>query len=123
MSNDYFMKPTLHINGIPFEHASLGMIAKLHRELERSSEKFDKMIESKDRVDISLKKYEELKRVNKDLLDRLNHAEGILGVIGIPADMIQCINRDSVKVYSAESFDQGPLIRKCRYRIEFDVEE
>ena len=121
MSDIIYSKPTLLINGTPFHLASQGLIsqgelAKLRREMEKANE-------TKNRVDISLKEYEELKRVNKDLLDRLNHAEGILGMIGIPADMIQNINRDSVKWYSAEDINFALCTRKFRYRIEFDVEE
>ena len=119
---EYFEIPAFLINGTPFEMAHAGELARLRREMERNSEKFDKLIESRDRVDISLKEYEELKRINKDLLDRLRHAERVFNIIGIPADMIPLIDPDSVKVYSAESFDPGPFIRKQRYRIEFDME-
>lgn len=122
MSNDYFMKPSLLINGTPFELASLGMIAKLHRELERSSEKFDTMIESKDRVDISLKEYEELKRVNKDLLDRLRHAEAILNNIGINADVIPLIIPETVKWYKSEYYP-SPFEFKHKVMIEFLMED
>lgn len=100
--------------------ATANEVARLRNELRQIK---DELLDRKDRVDISLKEYEELKRVNKDLLDRLNHAESILGMIGIPADTIPLIDPDSVKVYSAESFDSGPFIRKQRYRIEFDTEE
>lgn len=78
---------------------------------------------TKDRVDISLKEYEELKRINKDLLDRLRHAEHILGKLEIAADVIPHIIPESIKWYSTESYDCGPMIRKRRFRIEFDMEE
>ena len=122
MSNDIFIVPTMLINGTPFHLASNGLIAngelaKLRREIEKSNE-------SKDRVDISLKEYEDLKRVNKDLQIRLNQAERILGMLDIPADMIQHIDPDSVKMYSAEAFDPTNIfVRKRRCRIEFNVEE
>ena len=78
---------------------------------------------SKDRVDISLKEYEELKRINKDLLVRLRHAESILGALGIAADMIPNMVPDSVKWYVAEDINMDFHIRKNRVRIEFDMEE
>lgn len=81
------------------------------------------LLDTRDRVDISLKEYEELKRVNKDLLDRLNQAERILGMLDIPADMIQHIDPDSVKTYFTEAFYPNIFVRKRRFRIEFDIEE
>lgn len=107
----------------PADAIHSGELVRLRREMERNSEKLDKFMESRDRVDISLKEYEELKRVNKDLLDRLRHAEAILNNIGINADVIPHIIPESVKWYSAESYDCGPMIRKRRFRIEFDMEE
>lgn len=95
----------------------------LRKDVKNATEKLNKLIESRDRVDISLKEYEELKRVNKDLLDRLRHAEHVFSRIGIAADMIPLIDPDSVKMYSAESYDCGPMIRKRRFRIEFVMEE
>lgn len=121
MGDTIYLKPTLLINGTPFHLASQGLVAqgelaKLRREMEKSNE-------TKDRVDISLKEYEKLKRVNKDLLDRLNQAERILGMLDIPADMIQHIDPDSVKTYFAEDFDPNIFVRKRRFRVEFNVEE
>ena len=95
-------------------------ISRLRNEMRETK---NELLNNKDRVDISLKEYEELKRVNKDLLDRLNQAERILGMLDIPADMIQHIDPDSVKMYSAEAFDQNIFVRKRRFRIEFNVEE
>ena len=81
------------------------------------------LLDTRDRVDILLKEYEELKRINRDLQIRLNQAERILGMLDIPADMIQRIDPDSVKTYSAETFDPNIFVRKRRFRIEFNVEE
>lgn len=95
----------------------------VHNELRQIRNELKSLSETRDRVDISLKEYEELKRVNKDLLDRLNQAERILGMLDIPADMIQHIDPDSVKTYFAEAFSPNIFVRKRRFRIEFDVEE
>ena len=96
-------------------------LRRIRRVMENGINDLRTLSETRDRVDISLKEYEELKRVNKDLLDRLRHAEHVFNRIGIPADTIPLIDPDSVKVYSAESFDPGRFIRKRRYRIEFDM--
>ena len=96
---------------------------RIRREMVKSNEKLDALIDVRDRVDISLKEYEELKRVNKDLLDRLRHAECILSKLGVAADVISLVDPDSIKIYYADSFEHSPLIRKRRYRIEFDLEE
>lgn len=96
-------------------------ISRLRNEMRETK---NELLNNKDRVDISLKEYEELKRVNKDLLVRLNQAERILGMLDIPADMIQHIDPDSVKTYFAEAFDPNNIfVRKRRFRIEFNVEE
>lgn len=46
-----------------------------------------------------------------------------LGKLGVAADVISLVDPDSIKIYYADSFEHGPLIRKRRYRIEFDLEE
>lgn len=107
----------------PATDVNAAELRKIRRTMENGINELRTFSESRDRVDISLKEYEELKRINKDLLDRLNQAERILGMIDIPADMIQCIDPDSVKLYSAERFDPGFFTTKRRFRIEFDMEE
>lgn len=77
---------------------------------------------TKDRVDISLKEYEELKRINKDLLDRLRHAEAILGNIGINADVIPLIVPETVRWYKSEYYP-SPFEFKCKVMIEFLMED
>lgn len=107
----------------PVTDANTAELRRIRRTMENGINELKTLSESRDRVDISLKEYEELKRVNKDLLDRLNQAERILGMLDIPADMIQHIDPDSVKTYFAEAFSQNIFVRKRRFRIEFDVEE
>lgn len=96
---------------------------EVHRLNDNIKQFQNEMSATKDRVDISLKEYEELKRINKDLLERLRHAEGILGALGIAADMIPNMVPDSVKWYVAEDINMDFHIRKNRVRIEFDMEE
>lgn len=98
-------------------------LRQIRRVMETGIDEIKTLRETKDRVDISLKEYEELKRVNKDLLDRLRQAERILGMLDIPADVIQHIDPDSIKVYTAENFYTEVFRTKHRFRIEFDVEE
>lgn len=115
-------QPIILIHGYPGDAAHAGELARLRREMERNSEKFDKLIESKDRVDISLKEYEELKRVNKDLLNRLRHAETILNNIGINADVIPLIVPESARVYKSEYYP-SPFEFKRKVMIEFLMED
>lgn len=105
------------------EYANVNELRRIRREIAKGINELKSLSETKDRVDISLKEYEELKRINKDLLSRLNDAERILGMLDIPADMIQHIDPDSVKMYSAETFNPATFIRKHRFRIEFEMEE
>ena len=103
--------------------ANTTYLRRIRQELKNCIAELKSLHESKDRVDISLKEYEELKRVNKDLLARLNHAEGILGMLNIPADMIQNINHYSVRWYSSDFMSPEYGGRKHRFRIEFETEE
>ena len=108
----------------PVTDANTTELRRIRRTMENGINELKTLSESRDRVDISLKEYEDLKRVNKDLQIRLNQAERILGMLDIPADMIQHIDPDSVKIYSAEAFDPTNIfVRKRRCRIEFNVEE
>lgn len=107
----------------PVADVNAAELRRIRRTMENGINELKSLSETRDRVDISLKEYEGLKRINRDLQIRLNHAERILGALDIPADMIQHIDPDSVKTYSAESYDCGPMIRKRRFRIEFNVEE
>ena len=120
MPHSIFLKPTLIIHGESFDTVHLGELSRLRKEMEKNRQE---MSESKDRVDISLKEYEELKRVNKDLLNRLNHAEAILGALNIPADFVQRMVPESVKWWSSDYVSHEYGGHKHRYRIEFDTEE
>lgn len=116
MSDTIYLKPTLLINGTPFHLASQGLIsqgelAKLRREME-------KVNETKDRVDISLKEYEELKRENERLTDKLRHAYMILEKLNIPMSMIPNIIPSSVNWYETDSIE----FMTRSIRIEFKVE-
>ena len=99
-------------------------LRRIRKTMENGINELKSFSETRDRVDISLKEYEELKRINRDLQIRLNQAERILGMLDIPADMVQHIDPDSVKTYFAEAFDPNNIfVRKRRFRIEFNVEE
>lgn len=105
------------------ESSNTAELRQIRQELKNCITELKSLHESKDRVDISLKEYEELKRVNKDLLSRLNDAERLLGAIGITADMVQNIDCDTVKTYSTDHVIPAAFERRIRYRIEFDVVE
>ena len=103
MRDTIYLKPTLLINGTPFHLASQGLVsngelAKLRREMEKSNE-------TKDRVDISLKEYEELKKENQRLDDELRHAHMILEKLHIPMSMIPNIIPSSVNWYESDSVE------------------
>lgn len=128
---DEFMDRIMYGDGTPKsvygicadESANTTYLGQIRQELKNCITELKSLHESKDRVDISLKEYEELKRVNKDLLSRLNDAERLLGAIGIPADMVQNIDCDTVKTYSTDHVMPEVYERRIRYRIVFDVVE
>ena len=107
----------------PAADANTAELIKIRQIINNGINELKSLHETRDRVDISLKEYEELKRINKDLLDRLRHAERIFSKLEIAADEIPHIIPESVKWYSTEHYDCGPMIRKRRFRIEFDLEE
>lgn len=95
-------------------------LSQIRRTMEKGINELKSLTETRDRVDISLKEYEELKRINRDLQIRLNQAERLLGVLDICADMIQHIDPDSVKWYYA---DRVNFDCKRYVRIEFAMED
>lgn len=107
----------------PVTDVNAAELRKIRQTMENGINELKSLSETRDRVDISLKEYDELKRINRALQIRLNQAERILGMLDIPADMIQHIDPDSVKTYSAEAFGPNIFVRKRRFRIEFNVEE
>lgn len=63
---------------------------------------------------------EELKRINNDLLIRLRHAESIMSIFDINADMIQKIDPETVRWYKSEYY---PWCSARKVMIEFIMEE
>lgn len=92
-----------------------------------SQEKFAKQlkyiseaeIKSKDRVDITLEEYERLKSENKLLTERVRALMSVIERLKIPADILEYILPDSVRIYTC--FDMDYMNELQRYRIEFSV--
>lgn len=84
-------------------------LKKIHEEESRT----------KDRVDISLREYESLKKENRDLAWKVARLESILSSIRIPVEKYDLINPDSVEV----GYCKDPIHFKQRIRIQFDMDD
>ena len=76
-------------------------------------------IKARDRVDISLEEYENLKKQNAELAWELTHYEQVLDQIRIPEHIRNTIHTDSIEV----SYCRDPMRFQTRVRIEFDVDD
>lgn len=76
---------------------------------------FEENEKNKDRVDISLREYEELKNKKFILQNRIDRLVEIIEKLGIPTDMLDSINVGSITSFSEEI----RVIGKRKHRIEF----
>lgn len=114
-----------------FDMQDLEVAKDLIKELRKSRETKERIqleeIDARDRVDISLKMYEELRNKiqeyyeeSKKLEKENNYLKGLLEKIGIPEEAILNIDPESVTVGSLVDHVTNPSLRK--YKIEFMVE-
>lgn len=75
-------------------------------------------IKSKDRVDITLSEYLNMKDELKNAHIALKHAHMLLMTMGIPPEIISAIDQDSVHVYTNEDIRDF----KRHYQIKFSVD-
>ena len=80
----------------------------------------DKLIESKDRVDISLKEYEELKSINAQFARENGELMSILNKMGLDKRMVGRVIPGTIKVHTCDS-SVTFLEEKEKVRIEFEV--
>ena len=114
-------KPKVIINVTPsmtkFDHGSdLATYKKLARELAEQNR-------SRDRVDISLEEYENLKSRNSDLTMENSRLCSLLDAIGIPLDVIDKIVPGSLKTIVEDRVPGFNEPRSKRVHIIFDVKE
>lgn len=76
-------------------------------------------IKSKDRVDISLAEYEQLKTELAHLRSENSRLRIAFLNIGIPAEIINMIIPDSIKVHRCDDYRDF----KMHYRVTFDVDD
>lgn len=79
----------------------------------------DAEIKSKDRVDIPLSEYDRLRRENSNLEWRVNRMEAMLTRMGIPEEVIDNIDLNSVEVM--KNIEIRAL--KTRYHIVFTADD
>ena len=110
---DEYMNLIMHGND-----SSSCELRRIRQTMERSIHELKTLQVERDRVDISLKEYEELKRENQHLNDELRHAHMILEKLHIPIRMIPNIIPSSVSWYESESAE----FMTRRIQINFNIE-
>ena len=110
MFNKYFVSVT---------QSSPGSNSKF---VEKLGEKMDKIakeeIRSKDRVDISLEEYEQMKKRIETLERKNSQRDKLIIQLGIPAEVIDHIHIGSIRVQQCD--DLRDFTR--RYHVHFDVD-
>lgn len=97
-------------------------LAKANSEIAKSIREASKEeVESRNRVDITLKEYEEMKRSIENLRASNDRMYRLFEMIGIPYEYIEQADLSSVETETCEKIDHRTLMRKTRVRIEFDV--
>lgn len=95
----------------------------VNRGLEKFGDKLQSIseaeIKSKDRVDITLKEYEQLKDNVRKYEERCRKMGSMIMQMGIPYEVIEHIIPGSIDVATCDD----PCNFKRRYRVEFDVED
>lgn len=80
---------------------------------------FNEEQKNKDRVDISLGEYEKLKQeanmTSSMLQDRINKLVKLIEKIGIPIEILDSMNVDTIETF----YEDVCVLGKRRYRIEF----
>lgn len=79
----------------------------------------DDMIASKDRADISMKEYLELKDKTVKYEQRLKDIGRFITNLGIPVEIIEAIDTNSIEVYTTEDH----MRFRTRYMIKFEVDD
>ena len=94
--------------------------AKATEELGKKAEQMvDRMITSKDRADIPMQEYLKLRVDVVKYERRLRDMGMLITALGIPAEIIDGIDRGSVRVQTCKDFSNYTT----RYHIHFDVDD
>lgn len=79
----------------------------------------DAEIKSKDRVDIPLSEYDRLRKENSDLRWRVDRMEIMLAKMGIPKEVIDTIDPDSIEVLTCKD----PRYFRTKYQVLFVADD
>jgi hypothetical protein len=79
----------------------------------------DEMIATKDRADISMKEYLELKDKTAKYEQRLVGIGRVITALGISAEIIEAIDAKSIEVYTSKD----PMRFRTKYMIKFETDE
>lgn len=94
--------------------------AEATEELGKKAEQIvDRMIVSKDRADISMQEYLKLREDVAKYERRLRDMGMLITALGIPAEVIDGIDRSTVRVQTCKDFRNYTT----RYHIHFDVDD
>ena len=95
----------------------------VNRGLEKFGDKIQSIsqdgIKARDRVDITLKEYDELRNNVKQYEERCRKMCSMIMRMGMPYEVIEHIIPGSIRVTTADNYCDF----KRRYRVEFDVED
>ena len=95
------------------------IIAKSNKEHDNTLKHISEAeIKSKDRVDIPLSEYLEMRRQLERLEDRTRHMQAMIISMGIPAEVIDTINPASIHVETCEDIRDF----QTHYRVSFTAE-
>lgn len=109
----YYIKEDKSVEAARINAKSKAMLARKIESISQAE------IKSKDRVDISLEEYERLKSEVKRLSERERALMSVIERFKIPADVLDYILPDSVKIYTCADMDFMNDLQ--HYRIEFSI--
>ena len=84
---------------------------------EKAEQLVDRMITSKDRADITIQEYLKLREDVAKYEKRLKDIGSLIIRLGIPAEVIEDIDTNTVSVYTC----RDPIQFRTKYRIEFEA--
>ena len=103
-------------NAIPAAKIKAQAIEELGKKAERM---VDDMIASKDRADISMKEYLELKDKTVRYEQSLKDIGRFIAKLGIPAEVVEAIDANSIEVYTSKDHFRF----RTTYMIKFETDD
>lgn len=103
-------------NAIPAAEINARAIKEFGKKAEQIA---DEMIAAKDRADISMKEYLELKNKTVKYEQRLKDIGRFIAKLGIPVEIIEAIDPNSTEVYTSKDI----MRFRTRYMIRFETDD